>query len=295
MRPVGWKNWDEWLHVYNLLFSEDEQEILKGCAKVSAWLSKQQVPIAIEVTAALQKELHNNKRNVDALSLGIIRFINGVIEPYKDANISSSIQTICNELNVPDHVLNIRHAATHGQIPTFEFACVGALSALKWLRDNYWEQQLNVLKNIRNEARNEIISYFNGSGNDPINKAKKYHVFSFFVPELIDFILDHEIQQHGQMLVNLISSKTDVFPSLGPAITASILTEYRSGNTNAESWFNFLNPHFPVEEELLNWNPSESSNYPSWPKTSIGNLPIQTADDLTLDDSEVDFIDDLLT
>ena len=295
MRSVSWKNWDEWVNVYHLLYNNDENEILKGCAKVSAWLSKQQVPIAIEVTAALQKELHNHKRNVDALSLAIIRFINGVVEPFKDSNLSASIQLICNEHNIPDHVLNIRHAATHGQMPTFDFACVGALSALNWLQENYWEQQIKVLEIMKNDARNDVISFFNHQRNDPFKGMKKFNVLTFILPEIISFLVDHsrDYENYANLLIELIQNKKEQYPDIGYAISAALLTELRKGKDYLEDLFNYFNSNFPVEQELIDWHPQQpNEDILQWPKASVGNLPIQISDDLSLDPSEVDFVDD---
>ena len=294
MRAVSWKNWDEWSEVYHLLYSSDEDEILKGCAKVSAWLAKQQVPIAIEVTAALQKELHNHKRNVDSLSLAIIRFINGVVEPFKDQNISASIQLICNEHNIPDHVLTIRHAATHGQMPTFDFACVGALSALNWLRENYWEQQVNVLEGMKNNARNDVISFFNRQGNDPFKDMRKFNALTFVLPEIVQFLVDHptEYQEYGSMIIELIKNKEKGFPTIGYSLTAALLTEMRKGNDALNDVFNFFNSHFPVEQEMIDWHPQEAGEEMlEWPNTSLGNLPIEIQNDLSLNNSEVGYVD----
>ena len=60
--------WDEWHETYKMLYSDSLKERLLGCARVSAWAAKQELPIAVEVTADLQRELCSETPNVMALS-----------------------------------------------------------------------------------------------------------------------------------------------------------------------------------------------------------------------------------
>lgn len=284
--PASWKTWDEWFDVFHLLFSEDEKDILKGCAKVSAWMAKQPIPVAIEVTGELQSELHG-KKNVDALSLAIIRFINGVVEPYKDTNISSSIQNVCEQCKIPDHIITIRHMATHGKMPTYEFAVVGAKSALAWLKENYWEEQANIINNYKNDMRNSLVSYLNSACTDPFNNFRKNFVLAFGVPELVKLLLNDGskcLDKYGPKMLQLFEAKKTAFPFLGNAVTAELLTCLYKGNEVAKDYFSFLYSSYPVNPDLIEWNPTKP-----WPETSIGNMPIDKGEDLTLDVDDIGY------
>ncbi|EAX88265.1 Las1-like family protein [Trichomonas vaginalis G3] len=292
-KPVPWKNWDEWIEVYELLFSENENEILKGCAIVSAWATKRDIPISIEVTADLQRELHHN-RNVNALSLAVIRFINGLIEPYKNTNIASSIQRIGEQCNIPEHIISIRHLATHGKLPTFEFAAAGAVSALIYLKKYYWSEQYNLIMQSRANAREEIMIYLN-SGKIPFQNLPNNIILAFGMPELLKFITNENessVKTYGWKVIDLLHN-LDRIPDLGQSFCSSLFELAHEGNQSAIAWYEFISKSFPIPDNLLNWTPLEDSGVvDDWPDCSIGNLPFNNQQ-LSLDQEDIDFVDPL--
>ncbi|KAK8888515.1 Ribosomal biogenesis protein las1l [Tritrichomonas musculus] len=252
-KPVAWRNWDEWKETYRMLYSNDVKEILWGCNRVLAWGSKQVLPIAIEVTASLLQELHNPEKNTFALSLAIIRFINGVVEPFKNANQSVPISTIGASYGVPDFVITIRHSATHGKMPSFEFASIGALSALDWLKNNYWEVQISEINSIEQTIQEQLMSFFM---NSTTSFEENYPdiAMSFGINELVKLVLNKSqkkkatdlFQTKVLSLMKNLSQKKD-FKLFNSCFIMKLAEETAKGNQIASSWLDFLAKSLQIE------------------------------------------------
>lgn len=326
-RPVAWRTWDEWRETYQMLYSTTLAEVLLGCARVSAWAIKQDLPVAVEVTAALQRELHAKERNVLALSLAIIRFINGVCEPFKNVNLAVPISTIGASYGIPEFVVTIRHAATHGQMPTFELAAHGARTALEWLRTNYWEAQLNQISAIEEAVKENLLGFlFNGE--PAFANMHENEVLSFGVRGLVALVLNKD-QRRGKVsaqfqscVAELLIAMNKKYRHFGAAFAMELAEETARGCAVAGEWLDFLAERelLPVKSvsRILQWadpvllggalpmkllkglgDGGECGDVsklklerkaPAWPPTSIGTMPVQR-DSLTLMDDEWAFVE----
>lgn len=305
-KPVAWRNWQEWEDVYNLLYSGEKSSILQGVAKVSAWSARMQIPTAIEVTASLQKNMYE-EQSVLGLSLSIIRFINGVVEPFKHIDPNSPISSIGSSLGIPDYIVTIRHTATHGRMPSFDFACMAALQALKWLEENYWMPQLSTVVRYKNELRASIIEYL----------TEEAEAFEFFQPNIIGSfgievlveIMLNKNQNRGTLKTNflkrvgdLIQESSKILNYFPAAVCMKLAEEMSLGNSLASIWLEYLlnrnlaprksiwmilnlaDPNLlmkslpdPVLKLIDKLDPSKKN----WPPTSIGNMPL-SSENLTL-------------
>ncbi|OHT13007.1 Las1-like family protein [Tritrichomonas foetus] len=244
-KVVAWRSWDEWKETYHLLYSNNVKEIKCGCNRVSSWQIKQILPIAVEVTASLLRELYSDEKNTSALSLAIIRFINGVVEPFKNANLSVPISTIGASYGVPEFVVTLRHAATHGRMPSFEFAAIGAKSALEWLKTNYWEAQLNEINSIEQEVHDQIMSFiFNSSTGFEENSPNV--IQSFGIEELVKLVLNKNQKRNKvsdtfkNKIAELLERVTKRYKYFYSAFSYRIAEETSKGNEVAGAWLEFL-------------------------------------------------------
>ena len=250
-----------------MLYSSSPKEILQGCGRVSAWMVKQDLPIAVEVTASLQRELHSQEKNVSALSLAVIRFINGVVEPFKNVNLAVPISTIGSSYGIPEFIINIRHSATHGKMPSFELAAHGARAALDWLKTNYWEAQLSHINQIQSDMKEHIMRFLMG-GEKPFTDKPKDQVLSFGIEALIGLALNKSqkkqtisrpFQERVYELITLMH-KTYGFVWFGASFAMRLAEDVAQGNDVASCWIDFLvEKQFPsnVPDKDL-WFPSES-------------------------------------
>lgn len=77
---------------------------------------------------------------------------------------AKSIQTLAEEIEIPDWLVDIRHDATHSSLPSLEILEAGCTVALNWLRSNYWEQtyqaiDTNSSSNISDEFDDLLHQY----------------------------------------------------------------------------------------------------------------------------------------
>lgn len=56
-----------------------------------------------------------------------------------------SVQTIAEEMAIPDWLVDVRHDATHSSLPSLEVLETGCHIALAWLKTNYWDQTLQCI------------------------------------------------------------------------------------------------------------------------------------------------------
>jgi ribosomal biogenesis protein LAS1 len=312
---VAWRDWEEWKDTYRMLYSVQEKEILMGCSRVSAWAAKQPLPIAVEVTADLQRELHGT-RNVLALSLAVIRFINGVVEPFKNANLAVPISTIGASYGIPDFVINIRHSATHGRLPSFELAALGAESALDWLRTNYWEAQVAELNNSENDMSQHLLSYLLDGG-EPFKGFKPSVILSSGIKALLKLALNRSQSGRSvslafqQKVADLLRIMNGRLPHFASAFGLAIAEEVAKGDAVAACWLDFLaeSGWLPLKscrlilkwsgcevpvEFLKIWEESKGNEGEEdemiWPPTSLGYLPISN-EALTLKEGEFRYVE----
>lgn len=89
-RSTGWKNWEEWSLVYELIFnSSDSAQQKEGLQLIEVWRSRShgKLPIAVECTscvlcAALGQVNDNQNQTYKRLSMAmaLVRFVNGMVD-----------------------------------------------------------------------------------------------------------------------------------------------------------------------------------------------------------------------
>eukprot|EP01118_Nematostelium_gracile_P002813 TRINITY_DN1314_c0_g1_i1.p1 TRINITY_DN1314_c0_g1~~TRINITY_DN1314_c0_g1_i1.p1 ORF type:complete len:521 (+),score=84.12 TRINITY_DN1314_c0_g1_i1:40-1563(+) len=162
-RLVPWSNWEEWLQVYQSLFSAKLEERWFGIKKVSAWKVRGKVPVAIDSTCSFlelairDEQSHNSEgfkscwnfesgsRNENELrmshSIAIIRFVNGIVDKGQKGAFAVSITQLADRIGLPRFFVDLRHEATHNQLPSMVVLRAARNQALEWLNSNYWQKQ----------------------------------------------------------------------------------------------------------------------------------------------------------
>lgn len=137
----------DWL--YN--FSEAIDNRPRAIQRVKALSSRGKLPHAVESTALLTSILlsdpstHSNHPKEDdsnilqlSYSMGIIRFVNGLLDPFQQGTFAISLHHLARNLNLPSFFVELRHMGTHEQLPNINILRIGCNKALNWLFDNYW-------------------------------------------------------------------------------------------------------------------------------------------------------------
>lgn len=74
-------------------------------------------------------------------AMTITRLINGLTASYQTGPYNKSIQSLARVLELPDGLVELRHSAAHGEIPSLVRLRTAALQSLQWLHDRYWLRQ----------------------------------------------------------------------------------------------------------------------------------------------------------
>lgn len=95
--------------------------------QLSAWKAITTLPHALESTLALLSAiLQDDLSQSPALSVrqsystAVIRMVNGLVDPLQVGAYARSIASIASQLGLPLWLVELRHAATHEDLPSLE-------------------------------------------------------------------------------------------------------------------------------------------------------------------------------
>lgn len=164
-RLVPWMSWDEWNFVHEALFSTSSESVSMALNRIIAWQGRGCLPVSVEITATI-KDIHQRDPFFTdevledhvlseevlrmAYSMAIVRLLNGVVDQSHKKR-GQSINDSANSIGIPRLLVDIRHEASHNQLPTLPLLRLASKQALDWLKSHYWEPQKNVFPNIRPE------------------------------------------------------------------------------------------------------------------------------------------------
>ncbi|KAJ1554220.1 Ribosomal biogenesis protein las1l, partial [Cladochytrium tenue] len=186
-RIVPWASQAEWDDVFSWLFPDPAEATppavlrSRGVKRVKAWASRGKVPHAIDATASFAEVWlrdgmggsHTSDLTESELRLmyamAFIRFFNGIVDSQQKGVYAQSVSTIADSIGLPPWFVELRHSATHDQLPSLQLlrsGCVQvadlnpkkrrilkatsdaiARQALDWLRENYWLTHKNLPEN----------------------------------------------------------------------------------------------------------------------------------------------------
>ncbi|KAM9971511.1 hypothetical protein ACTFIW_011490 [Dictyostelium discoideum] len=230
-----WFDWDEWKNIYNKLYSTDENEQRKAIKRLSAWRSRNKLPISIEVTGYfVELNLNRNCRSQNELELGlsmaISRMVNGFVDSTRDILKLNKINMFkkANEINLPTMFVDIRHESSHGKLPHLQLLKPISITALDWLNDYYWKPQLthlhshfqkirsflNIYK-IQSEEDNGFIRYIEESM-ELFNDISSDILGNIMIPILIDedYLISNEFLPQTNSYAHIPSQLKKIYQPL---------------------------------------------------------------------------------
>ncbi|KAI6044526.1 Las1-like-domain-containing protein [Pisolithus marmoratus] len=153
-RRVPWAHISELEQVCACIFADGDDVEAKTSAvnRLSAWKAITALPHALESTLAIlvvQLQDRPSQPSSAALSLrlayasAIIRMVNGLVDPLQVGAFARSIASIAAQLGLPSWLVELRHAATHEDLPSLELLRDAARESLLWLFHNYFQPTLN--------------------------------------------------------------------------------------------------------------------------------------------------------
>ncbi|KAL4930865.1 rRNA-processing protein LAS1 [Aspergillus undulatus] len=142
-----WKHTSDLLAVRNYFYPPPEYEgpdlRERACATVSAWKIRGNLPHPVEATALLTDAiLHDDARKNSVFSIratyaaAFCRFVTGLVDSKLGARKSMFSRAV--ELGLPASFVELRHEATHRELPSLTVLRGAVGRSLEWLWSFYW-------------------------------------------------------------------------------------------------------------------------------------------------------------
>lgn len=158
-------------------FDDSRDNRKRAIERVKVLLTRGRLPHGIEATSILTSVLlsdSNDEQRIDfnviqlSYTMALIRFVNGLLDPFQQSNYAIPMQLLAKQLNLPTFFVELRHMGTHESLPSLEILRIATKDALTWLYDNYWchiETLEKIEKNesdIYSETVNFRSNYYEG-------------------------------------------------------------------------------------------------------------------------------------
>ena len=128
----------------------NEKAIRLGLRRIQTWRSHKNVPVAVTATSnileAVMLDHSSNGSETQvrlAYSMAVIRFVNGIVDPMQKKIHAVSIGYLAEQTGISQETVDVRHQATHNNLPSRAVLRGAVCDALKWLFINYWKAQRN--------------------------------------------------------------------------------------------------------------------------------------------------------
>ncbi|KAL1663979.1 Las1-like-domain-containing protein [Schizophyllum commune] len=146
-RRVPWASVGELEQLCGWIYNDrnDVDAHKMALARLAAWRAITALPHALESTAALLTTIVQDEATATnslalrhAYAAALIRLVNGLVDPLQSGVYARSIAAIAAQIGLPAWLVELRHAATHEDLPSLELLREGANQSMRWLLDNYF-------------------------------------------------------------------------------------------------------------------------------------------------------------
>ncbi|KAK9818152.1 hypothetical protein WJX72_007873 [[Myrmecia] bisecta] len=174
-RSVPWSSWRDWMQVREWLFGQSAEEFQRALDLVAAWRCRGRVPLGADLTAALieirlrdpavvpGRSLPSHTSSEAVLQLQyamvIIRLVNGIVDSAQKGKVAISVANLAAHAGLPRLLVDVRHDATHSELPTLALLRLAASQALTWLQTAYWQRQADHLQACQLRIGQILVEY----------------------------------------------------------------------------------------------------------------------------------------
>ncbi|KAJ2985821.1 hypothetical protein NUW54_g10020 [Trametes sanguinea] len=153
-RRVPWQDLSELEQLCGWIYADenDLDATRRAVHRLAAWKASVPLPHALESAHAILSVIlqdGNSATSSSYLSLrmsyasALIRLVNGLVDPLQLGAYARSINSIAQQLGLPAWFVELRHAATHEDLPSLEVLRDAAREAMGWLLHKYFMPTLN--------------------------------------------------------------------------------------------------------------------------------------------------------
>jgi ribosomal biogenesis protein LAS1 len=146
-------------HHTNIDNEDYRRQRTQGLAIVHLWLNRTACPFAVESTASLIQAqsldeqllllslLPSSRSDSEWIvrstyAMAILRFVNSVADTFQTSLYAQSIFQISQRIGLPIWLVELRHAATHEELPSLEVLRDACIASLHWLQAHFWHPTL---------------------------------------------------------------------------------------------------------------------------------------------------------
>ena len=119
-------------------------ELVKALQVVEVWRARGKIPHSADCSALLREVMMNDasfSRSENELrmnySMIITRAVNGLVDRSQKGYFATSISIIAEGIGLSHWLVELRHDATHNQLPSLTVLRATANELLLWLEQNY--------------------------------------------------------------------------------------------------------------------------------------------------------------
>lgn len=160
-KVVPWSSESELQEIRELFYNGDK---LQALSRVKVLESRGSLPPSIESTSLLMSAIINDNPQVDsynircAYSMALVRFVNGQLDPFQRGEKAIPLTKLAQLGGLPAFFVELRHTATHENLPSLEFLRDSCARALDWLWERYWSvNAYEETVEVEDESRKKLI------------------------------------------------------------------------------------------------------------------------------------------
>ncbi|KAF4585567.1 Las1-like protein [Ophiocordyceps camponoti-floridani] len=156
----------------------------QAVARVSLWMARQHCPHMVESTALLTAALlsddttdsHSKPAAWSAYAVratyaaAFSRFVTGLVDGHQDKLRKQSMYAVAANVGLPAAFVELRHQATHEQLPSRAKLRTMAERALDWIWNYYW-RHLRDDDDDDDDSRRVVLEYLRGPDDDEARRA----------------------------------------------------------------------------------------------------------------------------
>ncbi|KAM0260724.1 hypothetical protein ACHAQJ_002640 [Trichoderma viride] len=148
----------------------DREKQLKAVGRVSMWMQRGNCPHMVESTALLMAAVLSDEAAATgnagastyavraAYAAAFSRFVTGLLDGHQDKLRKQSMYSIAKNIGLPATFVELRHQATHEQLPSLAKLRSAARKALVWIWDYYWKH-LGEAEKAKDPCKELVLSY----------------------------------------------------------------------------------------------------------------------------------------
>lgn len=126
-----------------------------------------------------------------------MRAVNGLVDPQQQSYFAGSVLALAAKIGIPGWIVELRHDATHSDLPSLSVLRHAAHTLLAWYEVNYWQYQAQFLRGLslsvlENGPNTTPVSHdSNAADRKPLSLSSFSHIV---IPQLVNDLCFFELE-----------------------------------------------------------------------------------------------------